>query len=253
MQKEEKEIEIIKKASKITENAFKKVLNSVKPDIKEYEIEAILTHEFIRQGATGHAFPPIVASGESACALHYVENDKICKDGDLILIDFGAEYANYASDCSRTFPANGKFTPRQRELYDAVLRVMKFARGLMVPGTTINKYHKEVCKKWEEEHIKLGLYTREDVEKHTGEDPLWFNYYMHGTSHFMGLDVHDVGGKDDILKPGMILTCEPGIYIPEEKTGIRLENDILITESGNIDLMADIPIEPDEIEQLMKT
>ncbi len=251
--KEKEEIEIIRKACEITGKAFQKVLKSVKPGIKEYELEAELTHEFICQGASGHAFAPIVASGKSACALHYVENDKVCNDGDLLLMDFGAEYANYAGDCSRTFPVNGKFTPRQRELYEAVLRVMKFAKSLMVPGTTINKFHKEVCKRWEEEHIHLGLYTREDVVKHAGENPLWFNYYMHGTSHFMGLDVHDVGSKDTVFKPGMVLTCEPGIYIPEENTGIRLENDILITETGNIDLMEDIPIEPDEIEQIMRT
>lgn len=253
VQKEKEEIEIIRKACDITGNAFQKVLKNVRPGMKEYEVEAILSHEFIRRGASGHAFAPIVASGKSACALHYVENDKVCKDGDLLLMDFGAEYANYAGDCSRTFPVNGKFTPRQRELYEAVLQVMKFARSLMVPGTTINKFHKEVCKKWEEEHIKLGLYTRENVMKNTGENPLWFNYYMHGTSHFMGLDVHDVGSKDDVFKPGMVLTCEPGIYIPEENTGIRLENDILITETGNIDLMQDVPIEPDEIELIMQT
>jgi Xaa-Pro aminopeptidase len=253
MLKEKEEIEIIRKACEITGKAFQKVLKSVKPGMKEYEVEAELTHEFIRQGASGHAFAPIVASGKSACALHYVENDKVCNDGDLLLMDFGAEYANYAGDCSRTFPVNGKYTPRQRELYEAVLRVMKFARSLMVPGTTINKFHKEVCNRWEEEHFRLGLYTREDVVKHTGENPLWFNYYMHGTSHFMGLDVHDVGSKDAVFKPGMVLTCEPGIYIPEENTGIRLENDILITETGNIDLMENIPIEPDEIEQIMRS
>jgi Xaa-Pro aminopeptidase len=166
-------------------------------------------------------------------------------------MDFGAEYANYAADLSRTIPVNGKFSPRQKDMYNATLRVFKFARSLMVPGTTINKLHKEVCKMWQEEHIKLGLYTSEDVKKASEESPLWFKYFMHGTGHFLGLDVHDVGTRDTILEPGMILTCEPGLYVPEEKTGIRIENNILITKSGNVDLMADIPIEIEEIEAIM--
>ena len=235
----------------LARQAFREVVQRVKPNIKEYEIEALMTRVFIENGASGHAYPPIVAGGKNACVLHYVENKDTLKEGELLLMDFGAEYANYAADLSRTLPVNGKFTKRQRELYNATLRVMNFAKSIIKPGVTINGFHKEVCKAWEEEHIRLGLYTRDEVKKHKGEDPLWYNYYMHGTSHFLGLDVHDVGTKDTVLKPGMVITCEPGIYITEEKTGIRLENNLLITEQGNIDLMADIPIEADEIEVLM--
>jgi Xaa-Pro aminopeptidase len=245
------EIDIIKKACRITADGFSRILKYVRPGLFEYQIEAELTREFIMSGATGHAYPPIIASGENACILHYITNNEVCKDGDLLLMDFGAEYANYSSDLSRTIPVSGKFSKRQRDLYDATLRVFRFAKNIMKPGTTINKIHKEVCQKWEEEHIHLGLYTKQDVKDNRKGEPLWSKYYMHGTSHFMGLDVHDTGGKDDELKPGMIITCEPGIYIVEEKTGIRLENDILITENGNIDLMSDIPIEPDEIEKII--
>ncbi len=245
------EIDVIKKTCRITAGGFSRILKFVRPGLFEYQIEAELTHEFIMNGATGHAYPPIIASGENACILHYITNNEVCKDGDLLLMDFGAEYANYSSDLSRTIPVNGKFSKRQRELYDATLRVFRFAKGIMKPGNTINKIHKEVCQKWEEEHIHLGLYTKQDVKDNKKGEPLWSKYYMHGTSHFIGLDVHDTGGKDDELKPGMIITCEPGIYIEEEKTGIRLENDILITANGNIDLMSDIPIEPEEIEKII--
>lgn len=249
--KSEAEIDLIKKAISITSNAFQKVLQETKPGMKEYEIEAIITHEFIRSGASDHAYAPIVASGKNACILHYTENDQVCQDGDLMLMDFGAEYANYSADLSRTIPVNGKFSKRQSELYDACLRVFKYASSLMLPGTTINAFHKKVCEMWEEEHIRLGLYSKEDVKKYKGENGPWFEYYMHGTSHFMGLDVHDLGTKDTKFEPGMILTCEPGIYIQKEGVGIRIENDILITKDGNIDLMADIPIETDNIEKLM--
>ena len=251
MVKEPEETELIKKACNITRDGFLRILSFIRPGLLEYEIEAELTHEFIRQGAEGHAYPPIIATGSNACTLHYIENNKVCNPDDMILMDFGAEYASYSSDLTRTIPVSGRFSKRQRELYDATLNVFKFARSLMKPGTTINKIHKEVCTKWEEEHIRLGLYTKEDVDKGRNNNPLWAKYYPHGTSHFMGLDVHDTGSKDDILKPGMILTCEPGIYLPEEKAGIRIEDDILITEDGNIDLMENIPIDPDEIEELM--
>jgi len=169
-----------------------------------------------------------------------------------MLLDFGAEYANYAADLSRTIPVNGKFSPRQKEVYNACLRVMKAATKLLVPGTTIDKYHTEVCKIMEKELIGLGLFTAEDVKKQDTAKPMYFKYYMHGTSHYIGLDVHDVGTRQDIIKPGMLFSCEPGIYIAEEGIGIRIENDILTTEKGNIDLMADIPIEVEEIEKLMK-
>jgi Xaa-Pro aminopeptidase len=251
--KSNEEVEIIRKSCSITKDAFLRVLKSVRPDRKEYEIEAEISYEFIRNGASGHAYAPIIAGGINACSLHYLENDCVLKGGDLLLMDFGAEYANYSADLSRTIPINGKFTPRQREAYEATLRVFKFARNLMIPGTTINKFHKKVCRKWEEEHMRLGLYSQKDIENNESENPLWFKYFMHGTSHFLGLDVHDVGTRDTEFKPGMILTCEPGLYIPEEGFGIRIENDILITEDGNIDLMEDIPIEAEDIEHLMKS
>lgn len=249
--KSKPEIELIKKAVAITADAFQRVLSEIKPGMQEYEIESVITHEFIRQGASGHAYAPIVAAGKNACILHYTENDKECKKGDLVLMDFGAEYANYSADLSRTIPVNGKFDKQQRELYDACLRVFKYAQSLMIPGATINSFHKKVCSMWEEEHIKLGLYTKEDGKKYKGENGRWFEYYMHGTSHFMGLDVHDLGTKETKFEPGMVLTCEPGIYIAKEGIGIRIENDVLITKDGNIDLMKDIPIEAEEIEKIM--
>jgi Xaa-Pro aminopeptidase len=245
------EKEIIQTACNITNDAFQRVLKTIKPGMLEYEIEAEITYEFLRKGASGHAYAPIIAGGKNACFLHYIENNMTINENELVLMDFGAEYANYSADLSRTIPANGTFTSRQKEMYEATLRVFKFARSLMVPGTTINKYHKEVCKKWEEEHIKLGLYTSADVKNHKGENPLWFHYFMHGTGHFMGLDVHDVGTRDTELRPGMVITCEPGLYVEEEGIGIRIENDILITEDGNKDLMEHIPIEAEEIEEIM--
>ena len=249
--KEPEELDLIREAVGITKAGLDRVLGFITPGLTEFEVEAGLSHEFIRRGAGGHAYPPIIASGENACMLHYIKNDKVCRDGDLLLMDFGAEYANYAADCSRCVPVNGKFSKRQRELYDANLRVFRGARSLMRPGTTIDKINGEVGKLWEEEHVKLGFYTAEELKGQSMENPLYRKYHPHGTSHFMGLDVHDVGSKQAVLKPGMVLTCEPGIYIPEEKTGIRLENDILITEDGHVDLMEDFPIEAEEIEELM--
>ncbi|MGD0710664.1 MAG: aminopeptidase P N-terminal domain-containing protein [Bacteroidales bacterium] len=252
MVKSDIEIDLTKEAISITDKAFRRILSFTKPGVMEYEVEAEITHEFIRNRANGHAYYPIVASGKGACVLHYIENNKECKYGDLMLLDFGAEYANYAADLSRTIPVNGKFTPRQKEVYNACLRVMKAAIKHLVPGTTIDKYHAEVCKIMEKELIGLGLFTAEDVKKQDLAKPMYFKYYMHGTSHFIGLDVHDVGTRQDIIKPGMLFSCEPGIYIQEEGIGIRIENDILTTENGNIDLMAGIPIEVEEIEKLMK-
>ncbi|MFH0867471.1 MAG: aminopeptidase P family protein, partial [Bacteroidota bacterium] len=246
------EIELIRKAIDITAKGFDRLLKFVKPGVMEYEVEAEITHEFIRNKANGHAYYPIVASGAGACVLHYIENNKICKNGDLLLLDFGAEYANYAGDLSRTIPVNGKFNKRQKEIYSACLNVMKAAKKLMVAGTTIDTYHAQVCKIMEKELIKTGLFTEKDVKNQDPAKPLFFKYYMHGTSHFIGLDVHDVGTKQDIFKPGMVFSCEPGIYIQEEGIGIRIENDILITKKGNIDLMAHIPVEVEDIERLMK-
>jgi len=249
--KEPEEVNIIRYASQITEKAFKRVLSFVKPGVHEYEVEAEITYEFLKQGAMGHAYSPIVAAGENACFLHYIINKNVCNSGEMLLLDFGAEYANYAADCSRTIPVNGKFSSRQLQVYEATYRVFQKARQLMVKGTSITLIQKQVCNLWEEEHIKLGLYSIEDVRRQDPQEPLYQRYYMHGVSHFLGLDVHDVGNKNAILEPGMVLTCEPGIYIREEGLGIRLENDILITHDEPIDLMQHIPIQAGEIEELM--
>lgn len=245
------EIDLMQTACDITEKGFRRVLSFVKPGVMEYEIEAEIVSEFIRNRANGHSYNPIIASGKSACVLHYVENNKECKDGDLILLDFGAEYANYAGDLSRTIPANGKFTPRQKDVYNACLRVLRAATKMLVIGNTVDAYHTEVCKVMEKELIGLGLFTEEDVKNQDPAKPRFFQYYMHGTSHFMGLDVHDVGSKQEPMRAGMVFSCEPGIYIPEEGFGIRIENDIVVTENGPFDLMRNIPIEVEEIEALM--
>ncbi|HOU46878.1 MAG TPA: aminopeptidase P family protein, partial [Chitinophagales bacterium] len=245
------EVEIIKQACGITRDAFKRVLKFMKPGVMEYEVEAEIIHEFIRQRASGHAYTPIIASGASACVLHYIENNSACKEGDMVLMDFGAEYANYASDLTRTIPANGRFSTRQKEVYNAVLRVMKQAKTMLRPGTILADYNKEVGKIMESELIGLKLLDKDKVQKQDPENPLYKKYFMHGTSHFMGIDVHDIGNRYAPMQVGNVFTCEPGIYIPEEKLGIRIENDILITEDGIIDLMADIPIEVEEIEDLM--
>jgi Xaa-Pro aminopeptidase len=246
------EIELIRKAIGITRAALERVLEFTGPGHYEYEIEAELTHEFIRRGAAGHAYPPILASGGNACILHYISNESLCREGELLLMDFGAEYANYAADCSRTLPVTGRFSARQRKLYDACLRVFYAARRLMRPGTNIDAINEEVGILWEKEHVDLGLYSTRDLKEQDKENPLYKKYFMHGTAHFLGLDVHDVGSKQQELKPGMILSCEPGIYIPDEDTGIRIENDILVTEEGYEDLMLDFPVEAEEIEQRMK-
>ncbi|MCU0437974.1 MAG: aminopeptidase P family protein [Raineya sp.] len=247
------EIFLMKKACQITEKGFRRLLNFVKPGVWEYEIEAELSHEFLRNRSRGFAYTPIIASGKNACVLHYIENNQQCKDGDVILLDVAAEYANYASDLTRCVPVSGRFTQRQKDVYNAVLRVMKAAKIMLVKGNNWDKYHKEVGKMMESELIGLGLLQKHEVEKQNPDYPLYKKYFMHGTSHFLGLDVHDVGSKYHIFEAGMVFTCEPGIYIPEEGLGIRLENDILITEDGNIDLMENIPIEAEEIEDLMNS
>ncbi|NOX87327.1 MAG: aminopeptidase P family protein [Chlorobi bacterium] len=251
MIKSEEEIELLKTACEITRKGFERVLRFVKPGKYEFEIQAEIDHEFTVNRANGHGYAPIVASGGSACVLHYVENNKICSDGELLLMDFGAEYANYSTDMSRTIPVNGKFTGRQKACYNAVLRVFKEAKKLYYPGNTINKLNEQVNKMMEKELIGLGLFTEEEVKKQDAEKPIFKKYFMHGTAHFLGLDVHDVGSKDEPFKPGMVLTCEPGIYIREENIGIRIENDILVTENGPVDLMENIPVEADDIERIM--
>jgi Xaa-Pro aminopeptidase len=247
------EVELTRRACAITKDAFRRVLKFVKPGVKEYEIEAEIIHEFIRQGATGHAYSPITASGANATILHYNDNNQICKDGDVILFDFGAEYANYNADLSRAIPVNGKFTKRQADVYKAVLHVFKEARKMLVSGTVWNEYQTEVGKIMSDQLVQLGLFTKSDVQRQSTEMPLYKKYFMHGTSHHLGLDVHDFASRYRPFEAGNILTCEPGIYIKEEGLGIRLENDILITVNGNIDLMSDIPIELEEIEEIMNS
>lgn len=247
------EIELTKKACDITRDAFVRVLKFVKPGVAEYEIEAEITHEFLRQRATGHAYNPILASGNNANCLHYNDNNQICKDGDVILFDFAAEYANYNADMSRTIPVNGRFTQRQRDVYNAVLRVMHQATQMMVAGTIWNEYHDEVGKIMTGELIGLGLLNKSDVDKQDPKMPLYKKYFMHGTSHHLGLDVHDFASRYKAFEVGNILTCEPGIYIPAEGFAVRIENDILITANGNVDLMADIPVEADHIEEIMNS
>ncbi|WP_121811697.1 aminopeptidase P N-terminal domain-containing protein [Mucilaginibacter kameinonensis] len=247
------EIELTQKACNITRDAFVRVLKYTKPSVTEYEIEAEIIHEFIRQRATGHAYNPIIASGPNAIVLHYNDNNQVCKDGDVILLDFGAEYANYNADMTRSIPVNGRFTPRQRQVYNAVLNVMREATKLIVAGTVWNDYQDEVGKIMTSELIGLGLLDRHDVEKQDKTAPLYKKYFMHGTSHHLGLDVHDYASRYKSFEVGNILTCEPGIYIAEEGLGIRLENNILITGNGNTDLMGDIPVEADHIEEIMNS
>ncbi|MRX47384.1 aminopeptidase P family protein [Pedobacter puniceum] len=251
MVKSEIEVAITQKACNITGDAFNRVLKFVKPGVMEYEIEAEIIHEFIRQGATGHAYEPIIASGKNACVLHYNDNNQPCKDGDVILFDFAAEYANYNADLSRSIPVNGRFTKRQKDVYNAVLHVFKEAKKMLVPGTIWNEYHDEVGKIMTSELIKLGLLDKHDVAKQNPAVPAYKKYFMHGTSHHLGLDVHDISDRYKPFEAGNILTCEPGIYILEENLGIRLENDILVTANDPVDLMAHIPIEAEEIEAIM--
>jgi len=245
------EVALTKRACEITRDAFVRVLKFVKPGVTEYGIEAEISHEFLRQRATGHAYSPIIASGKNAIVLHYTENNQVCHDGDVILFDFAAEYANYNADMSRSIPVNGRFTKRQLDVYNAVLRVMRAATKLIVAGTVWNEYHEEVGKLMTTELISLGLLKKHEVEKQDPKMPLYKKYFMHGTSHHLGLDVHDFASRYKPFEAGNILTCEPGIYIPEEGLGIRIENDILVTSEGSIDLMADIPVEAGEIEEIM--
>ncbi len=245
------EVEMIQHACNITEKGFRRLLNFVKPGVTEYEIEAELIHEFVRNQSRGFAYGPIIAAGAGSCVLHYVENNKECKDGDIILLDVAAEYGNYASDMTRVVPVNGKFTKRQKDVYNAVLRVMKFATSQLVAGNTFDKYNKAIGDMMTEELLQLGLITSEEVKNQNPNWPAYKKYFMHGTSHFLGLDVHDVGYFYEPMAVGNVFTVEPGIYIPAENLGIRLENNILITEKGNDDLMKNIPLEAEEIESLM--
>lgn len=249
--KSKEEVALIQEACDITEKAFIRILKFVKPGVMEYEIEAEYIHEFIRHRSRGFAYEPIIASGANSCVLHYIENNQPCKDGDVLLLDVGAEYANYNADLTRTIPVNGKFSKRQKEVYNAVLRVHRAAVKMLKPGVVYFDYHKEIQKIMEGELIKLKLIDKHDVKKQDPEKPLFMKYFMHGTSHMLGLDVHDVGSMYQKMIPGMIWTVEPGIYIREEGLGIRIENNVLITKTGTTDLMKNIPIEADEIEDIM--
>lgn len=250
--KSEEEIAQMQRACDITEKGFRRILKMIKPGVQEFEIEAELIHEFMRNRSRGFAYEPIVASGGNACVLHYTANNQECKSGDVILMDVGAEYGNYAADMTRCVPVSGKFTDRQREVYNAVLHVMKEAMKLLRPGVYLYDYHTQVGKLMEKQLLNLGLLKQSDIDNQNPDWPAYKKYFMHGTSHFIGLDVHDVGHWHKAIEAGNVFTVEPGIYIPEENLGIRLENDILITENGYIDLMKNIPVEADDIEDLMK-
>ncbi len=245
------ELELMNIAVSISEKMIQRLFKFVKPGVWEYEIEAEIIHSYISNRANGHSFQPIVASGQNSCILHYNDNNQQCKAGDIILIDSGADYANYASDMTRVIPVNGQFTARQKQVYNAVLHVMNEAKKLLKPGVMLMEYQAQVGLIMEEQLVKLGLLTADDVAKKNPNWPAYKRYFMHGTSHFLGIDVHDVGMRYEPMKAGMIFSCEPGIYIKEEAIGIRLENEILITESGCEDLMSHIPIEADHIEELM--
>lgn len=248
------EIALMKKACDITEKGLRRILNFTKPGVMEYNIEAELMHEFLNNRSRGFAYTPIIASGKSACVLHYIENNKQCKDGDVMLMDFGAEYANYASDLTRCIPVNGKFSARQKEVYNAVLHVKNEATKLLIPGTMLKDYHLQVGALMEEQLVNLGLISLQDIKNADDSWPAYKKYFMHGTSHFIGLDTHDVGLWNLPIKANMAFTVEPGIYIPEENLGIRLEDDVVVQKSGNpLNLMATIPIEAQEIEELMNS
>ena len=250
--KESEELDLIQTACDITEKGFRRVLNFVKPNVMEYEIEAEFAHEFIRNRSNGFAYTPIIASGNSANVLHYIENNLQCKDGDLLLLDVGAEYANYSSDMTRTIPVSGRFNARQKAVYNAVLNVKNEATKMLVPGTLWKQYHIEVGKIMTAELLGLGLLDKADIQNETDEKPAYKKYFMHGTSHHMGMDTHDYGLLHQPMQANMVFTVEPGIYIPAEGFGIRLEDDVVIQEKGEpFNLMRNIPIEVEEIEMLM--
>jgi Xaa-Pro aminopeptidase len=249
--KEPEEIQQLQVACDITEKGFRRVLGMVKPGVTEYEVEAEFIHEFVRNRSKGFAYEPIIASGPSACVLHYIENNKACLDGELLLLDVAAEYGNYNADMTRTIPVNGRYTKRQRQVYDAVLRVEREAASMLRPGVTIQAYHREVGLVMQGELLGLGLLDQTDIKNQDPKWPAYKKYFMHGTSHHLGLDVHDVGTMHYPISAGMVFTVEPGIYIPEEGFAVRIENDIVVQENGYLDLMRNIPIEAEEIESLM--
>ena len=245
------EVSMMQEACDITEAGFRRVLKFVEPGVTEYEIQAEFMHEFLRKRSKGFAYEPIIASGFNACVLHYIDNAEICNDGDIILLDVGAEYGNYNADMTRSIPVSGRFTPRQKDVYNAVLRVKRAAEQMLVPGNVIPEYHIEVGKIMEGELLGLGLIDQTDIKNQNPNNPAYKKYFMHGTSHHLGLDVHDVGNVYRKMEEGMVFTVEPGIYIREENLGIRLEDNLVIRENGLDNLMGNIPIEAEEIEELM--
>ena len=249
--KSPEEIALIKKAIHITQKAFENLVPKIQSGVMEYEIEAKMIRTLIANGSDGHAFDLIVASGPNACILHYINNNRKMKNKELLLLDFGAEFNGYAADMSRTLPIGGQFTTRQKEVYQAVLDAQKEAIKLIAPGISIKDINEQVRQYLEKKMVELNLFTEQDIEQQNPEEPLSRKYFMHGTSHFMGIDVHDVGNPKEKLQPGMVLTCEPGLYIKEEALGVRIENDILVTENGNEDLMAHIPRETEDIERML--
>jgi Xaa-Pro aminopeptidase len=247
------EVEVISKAIDITDKTFRALLGFIKPGVMEYEIEAEIAHEFLRNRAKGEAYSSILASGDRARTLHYIFNNGEAKDGELILMDFGANYGGYAADLTRTVPVNGTFTKRQKQVYNACLHLHKYAKSLLKPGTVLADYHERVGDEATKAFLKIGLLTKEDVKNEDKENRAYRKYLYHGISHHLGLDVHDLGTFNEPLKEGMVLTVEPGIYIEQEQMGIRIENNVWLTRRGNIDLMKSIPIEAEEIERLMST
>jgi Xaa-Pro aminopeptidase len=246
------EIAVLQEAIDITQRTFDRLLRFIKPGVMEYEIEAEIYHSFLSQRATGPAYGSIIASGDRARTLHYVSNNDVCKSGELILMDFGAEYGGYCADLTRTIPVNGKFGRRQKRVYDACLHLHNYAKSLLKPGVIIADYHKKVGLEANQVFLKIGLLTKSDIKNETPENPAYYKYMYHGISHHLGVDVHDLGTKTEPIKAGMVLTVEPGIYIAEEQLGVRIENNVWITRSGNKDLMAKIPITTEEIEAIMK-
>lgn len=251
--KSAEEVQTLQKAISITHEALLEALKVIQPGCKEYQIEGALAGSILAQGAEGFSFEPILASGKNACILHYTRNADTCQDGDLLLMDFGAAYAHYAADLTRCIPVNGRFTARQKEVYDAVLGVQRQAMDLLRPGRSLDEYNRESALFMEEALLRLGLLSTDDIARQDPKAPAYKRYFPHGTGHFLGLDVHDVGARYEPLQEGMVITCEPGIYIPEEGLGIRIENDVWISSNGPVDLMRDLPIQTQEIEDAYRS
>ena len=250
--KSKEEVAVVQKAIDITETTFRRLLQFIKPGVFEYEIEAEIFHSFLSQRSAGPAYGSIIASGDNARTLHYVSNNAKCKDGDLILMDFGAEYGNYCADLTRTVPVNGQFNKRQKAVYNACLQLHNYAKTILKPGISILTYTDKVGEEATQQFLKLGLIRKSDVKNEDKENRAYRTYLYHGISHHLGIDVHDLGTRTEPIKAGMLFTIEPGIYIEEEKMGVRIENNFWITRNGNIDLMKNIPITVEEIEGMMK-